>query len=165
MHLIHHEYMHHWIHIAWEDQHLWPCFQSFLNDTLVESISEEFDVACGLIMNRLMGFGKDALLNRRRTAADSFEYQLFHWLFSNEFAQICSTKLPKAMKSYRAGWKIILATYLGSFFKSGWSMVFVSSERRRVLSSLTGFRVRSHICDHSNDKPPCKLVISRDIEN
>jgi len=25
---------------------------------------------------------------------------------------------------------------------------------------LTGFRARSHICDHSNNKPPCKLAIS-----
>ena len=57
--LMDHEYMHHWIHIAREDQHLWSWFQSFLNDTLVGSISEEFDVACGLIMNRLMDFGKD----------------------------------------------------------------------------------------------------------
>ena len=30
---------------------------------------------------------------------------------------------------------------------------------------LTGFRARSHICDHLNNKPPCKLAISRDIEN
>ena len=30
---------------------------------------------------------------------------------------------------------------------------------------LTGFRARSHICDHSNNKPPCKLAISRDIAN
>ena len=34
-----------------------------------------------------------------------------------------------------------------------------------AASSLTGLVVRSHICAHSNYKPPCELAISRDIEN
>ena len=34
-----------------------------------------------------------------------------------------------------------------------------------VNELLTGLVVRSHICNHSNDKPPCELAISHDIEN
>ena len=34
-----------------------------------------------------------------------------------------------------------------------------------VTTTLAGFCVRLHICDHSNYKPPCELVISRDIDN
>ena len=37
--------------------------------------------------------------------------------------------------------------------------------RQADPEGLTGFRARSHICDHSNKKPPCELAISRDIAN
>ena len=30
---------------------------------------------------------------------------------------------------------------------------------------LTGFRARSHICNHLNNKPPCELAISRENKN
>ena len=45
------------------------------------------------------------------------------------------------------------------------SMLFLMYFFNDRLGDLTGFRARSHICDHSNNKPPCKLAISCDIAN
>ena len=40
-----------------------------------------------------------------------------------------------------------------------------SAQPPKPQTWLTGFRARSHICDHLNNKPPCELAISRDIAN
>ena len=84
---------HNWIHLAKEDKAVWPWFVSFTEDLLDVQKSQMFDECCRHIMDKLISFEKDAMLNRKLTSADSYEYRLFHFLVSKEFQLICSTML------------------------------------------------------------------------
>ena len=81
---------------------------SFTEDLLDIENSRLFDERCRHLMDRLVPFGRDAMLNRTSKSADGYEYNLFHFLLSDEFGLICFTMLPtKQMQTIKAAWPIL----------------------------------------------------------
>ncbi|KAL9184884.1 hypothetical protein ACHAXT_002661 [Thalassiosira profunda] len=122
------------IHVSY-DSEVWPWFQSFLEDTLRPEISLQFDDACRAIMDRLFEFSKDTLYNRKNRLADSWEYRWYQLLISEEFAEICWTRLPTdAMKHTGAAWPM-LAFVLADILRK-WIVDATRSARARVNPEL-----------------------------
>ena len=100
---------HNWLHLAKEDKEVWPWMVSFTADLLDIETSMMFDEYYRYVMDRLMVFGKAAVLDRNWTSSDSYEYRLFHFLVSDEFELICSSMLPtKPMQTINAVWLILV---------------------------------------------------------
>lgn len=119
-----------WMLVSKEDANVWKWFESILNDTLDPTTSKAFDQACRLIMDELVLFAKAAMENRSSTSSDSFEYKLFHFMYSPDLESICMTKLPtEAMRSVRAGW-VILTEELAAILRK-WLRQTVRSERQK----------------------------------
>ena len=69
---------HNWIHLAKESEEVWPWMVSFTEDLLDVENSHLFDECCRHVMDRLVPFGRDAMLHRENKSADGYEYKLFH---------------------------------------------------------------------------------------
>jgi len=107
-----------------------PFFQSFLDDTVDQQGSKIFDWVCQHIMKEYAKFGEQAMRKRTNNNADSFEYKLFHYLMSPDFAKICQSLLPtKAMQTALSAWPI-LGHVLGKIFTM-WLTNAMHNERKK----------------------------------
>ena len=131
---------HNWIHIAKEDDAVWPFFVSFTEDLLEDSTSRLFDEYCRLVMDRLVPFCRETMLHRTNTSADGYEYALFRFLLSDEFDLICSTMLPtKKIQSIKAAWTIA-GQVLGHIL-SKWMIDAVQNKQRTLNPKKSGYKV------------------------
>lgn len=82
---------------------------------------------CGAGSNVKVGIR--ALSQRNHTSADSYEYSLFHFLYSEEL-ELFARRLPDGpLKEIRQGW-VVLAWELGMILR-GWLIDSVRNERRK----------------------------------
>ncbi|EJK59784.1 hypothetical protein THAOC_19955 [Thalassiosira oceanica] len=114
-------------------QEIWPFFVSVLHDTRELDVSKKFDTACRLIMDKLLGMSLNSVL--RNSRGESYEYQLFHFLSSKEFAEICFANLPTdAMKYISAGW-VFLGLELSDILQE-WLVIEAKGVRMKLDPDL-----------------------------
>ena len=126
------ESFHHWLHVSYKTP-TWLWFDSFLCDTLEPSVSHKFDEACRRIEDKFLEFSAAALLNCRNKTMDFYEYKWFHFVCSEEYADICWTSMPTyTLRNVNAGWMIL--GYVLSDMHRKWIIDGTRNERNKVNS-------------------------------
>lgn len=110
------------------NREVFPFFESILKDTIDQATSKQFDSACRLIMDKLLQLAVDTALSSN--SDDSFEYSLFWFLQSEDFAEICFLHLPTdAMRHISPGW-VMLGLALSDILQN-WLIIKARGERMK----------------------------------
>ena len=110
------------------NREVFPFFGSILNDTIDQATSKQFDSACRLIMDELLQLAVDTALSSN--SDDSFEYRVFYYLQSKEYAEICFLNLPTdAMRHISPGW-LMLGLALSDILQN-WLIIKARGERMK----------------------------------